>query len=776
MNYERTLPKELTTMVNWSVTLLGEVIKDQAGTKTFSIVEGLRQKTKQTQEGSPEQVRAMIESMVLELEKRPSKIQHEVCHAFGMMLELINACEAAYRSYRLKSYPFPDLSKSSVERITYVLTAHPTEAKTIELIESFEKIQSVLVESLIEGRAQVEQKLKFWLTMAWQWPMAKHKKPAVKDEAEAICTLALRPNVVDRWVQLHQSGVPLYLRTWVGGDKDGHPGVDELAMKASLNTSRRHLIHFMQGRCDKSLNALSQIPRDYVALSLISNIKSLKTSLQKLKRIESGDGARCEKLAAKVARANQVYKQELGIPCYYLTQMQSLLEITPALVIPLELREDSEVVAQAVRTPKKFAIGRMLASLQKISGPSPTDWYAKGFILSMTESTEDLLNGVELVKRTIPRQDIPVVPLFENEKALLLGPEIIREFSKKMGMKKLVKSRWENSLEIMVGYSDSSKENGSLRSRQLIESALFKMEQAIEECGFKPRFFHGSGGSVARGGGSIEDQTSWWPKTARSRFKATIQGEMIARSFSSPEVFTRQAAKIMDQSNVNPEHVPQKYQSAIESLAIKTRDHYRMMVSDSDFMNVVANSTPYNYLQLLKIGSRPSKRKAEFSLASLRAIPWILCWTQTRVLFPSWWGLGSAWKSCSTEEKNKLKEAYENSPLFRSYIHVMGFTLSKVSLGVWGAYLSHSDIDEEVQNSVHELVSVEYQMALQCIHEISASKELLWYKPWLGVSISLRNPLIHPLNALQLVALKYKDNTLLRETVTGIASGMMTTG
>lgn len=775
MNQERALPKELTTMVNWAVSLLGEVIQDQAGNKTYLVVEALRKRTKETQDASPEKVHAILHEMTRELYKLSSPMQHNVCHAFGMMLELINACEAAYRSFRLKSYANPDLSNSSVERITYVLTAHPTEAKTIELIESFEKIQAVLVESLIEGRPQVEAKLKFWLTMAWKWPMAKHKKPAVTDEADAICTLALRPKVVDRWIQLYQTGVPIYLRTWVGGDKDGHPGVDEIAMRASLKTSRRHLIKYMQSRCDESLKALSQIPKDYITLSLTTNIRSLKSSLLKLKTLENGDGARCQKLADKLMRVMKVYKQELGVECFYLKQMISLLEITPALVIPLELREDSGVVAEALKAPAKYPIGRMLQNLQKISGKTPTDWYAKGFILSMCNSTEDLLNGVELMKRVIKAQDLPVVPLFENEKALLDGPVIIKEFSKKPGMKKLVRS-WENSLEIMVGYSDSSKENGSLRSRQLIESALFKMEAAIEECGFEARFFHGSGGSVARGGGSIEDQTRWWPRSAQKRFKATIQGEMIARSFASPEVFTRQASKIMAQSNIHPEEVPKDVRDAVEALALKTRDNYRMMVSDNDFMKVVAASTPYNYLQLLKIGSRPSKRKADLSLESLRAIPWILCWTQTRVLFPSWWGLGHAWATCSATEKEKLKEAYDKSPVFRSYINLMGFTLAKVSLGVWRTYLERAELSKDIQQSVYELVVHEYNQTVSCIKDLSGSDELLWYRPWLGVSISLRNPLIHPLNALQLVALKNQDHKLLRETVTGIASGMMTTG
>ncbi len=775
MNSQKTLPKELTTMVNWSVTLLGEVIKDQAGDKTYLTIEALRKRTKETQDAAPEKVHAILNEMTKELYKLSPPLQHNVCHAFGMMLELINACEAAYRSFRLKSYASPDLSKSSVERITYVLTAHPTEAKTIELIESFERIQAVLVESLIEGRPQVEQKLKFWLTMAWKWPMAKHKKPAVSDEANAICTLALRPKVVDRWIQLHQTGVPIYLRTWVGGDKDGHPGVDEITMRASLNISRKHIVKYIESRCDESLKALSQIPKDYVTLSLATNIRGLKADLRKLRVLEKGDGARCQKWAEKLARVMKVYKQELGVECFYLKQMTSLLEITPALVIPLELREDSAVVAKALSSPSKYAIGRMLQNLQKISGKTPTDWYAKGFILSMCESSNDLLNGVELMKRIIKAQDLPVVPLFENEKALLKGPEIIKEFSTKSGIKKLVRS-WGNSMEIMVGYSDSSKENGSLRSRQLIESALFKMEKAIEECHFEARFFHGSGGSVARGGGSLEEQTRWWPISAQRRFKATIQGEMIARSFASPEVFTRQASKIMAQSNIQPQNVPENIRVAVEALALKTRDHYRMMVNDNDFMKIVAESTPYNYLQLLKIGSRPSKRKKDLSLKSLRAIPWILCWTQTRVLFPSWWGLGSAWATSTLKEKKQLQEAYNKSPVFRSYINLMGFTLAKVSLGVWRTYLSRTELDKNVQESVYELVSREYKETVYCIKDLSGSNELLWHKPWLGASISLRNPLIHPLNALQLIALKNQDHTLLRETVTGIASGMMTTG
>ncbi|HEY1079004.1 MAG TPA: phosphoenolpyruvate carboxylase, partial [Bdellovibrio sp.] len=141
-----------------------------------------------------------------------------------------------------------------------------------------------------------------------------------------------------------------------------------------------------------------------------------------------------------------------------------------------------------------------------------------------------------------------------------------------------------------------------------------------------------------------------------------------------------------------------------------------------------------------------------------------------------WWGVGSFWAQLKTDEKAKYQKIFKDSSLFRSYVKVMGFTLEKIDLNVFALYLYSSRLPKEVADSFVRRFQKEYVACQTAVHEITGEKSLLWYRPWLETSIHLRSPLINPLNVLQLLALEDHDVPLLRETVTGVASGMLTTG
>jgi phosphoenolpyruvate carboxylase len=197
-------------------------------------------------------------------------------------------------------------------------------------------------------------------------------------------------------------------------------------------------------------------------------------------------------------------------------------------------------------------------------------------------------------------------------------------------------------------------------------------------------------------------------------------------------------------------------------------------------MAMVEEATPYRFLSALKIGSRPTKRassqKGTLAVTSLRAIPWILCWTQTRVLFPTWWGTGRSWRAMLPAHQKKLKNEYKTNPLFRSFIHVLAFTVAKVELPIWDLYLSESNLaPAEAQRFKLEFAR-EYASTLHFFKELTGKADPLWFRPWLAESIHLRSPMIHPLNLLQILAEKDHDLPLLRVAVTGVASGMLTTG
>ncbi len=193
-------------------------------------------------------------------------------------------------------------------------------------------------------------------------------------------------------------------------------------------------------------------------------------------------------------------------------------------------------------------------------------------------------------------------------------------------------------------------------------------------------------------------------------------------------------------------------------------------------MEVVEKSTPYTYLNELKIGSRPSKRVQSLGIDSLRAIPWVLCWTQIRSLLPIWWGIGSAWNEAKAEDRKALQAAYETDAFFSSFVKLLAFSMAKVDLAIWFSYLKNSKLDPKTVDKYQKLFEGEFRNTLQFIKDITQQENTLWFRPWLVESIRLRSNMIHPINMAQIVALQKQESALLRETVTGIASGMLTTG
>jgi len=205
-------------------------------------------------------------------------------------------------------------------------------------------------------------------------------------------------------------------------------------------------------------------------------------------------------------------------------------------------------------------------------------------------------------------------------------------------------------------------------------------------------------------------------------------------------------------------------------------ESYRAKIHEADFLRVVGAATPYAHLSALKIGSRPIRRTTEISVEGLRAIPWVLCWTQTRVLFQTWWGVGTAWRNASPMRRAALSRAFQEEPVFASYVKALAFTLAKVELPLWRLYLDESGLAPEIQERFYASFTAEMESAAELVRVVTGEDDPLWFKPWLGASIRLRSPIIHLLNLLQLLALESGDMVLFRVTAAGISAGMMTTG
>ncbi|MGZ3712612.1 MAG: phosphoenolpyruvate carboxylase [Bdellovibrionota bacterium] len=771
------LSPRLKTLVDESVTVLGEVIKNETGLSGFRHIEKNRKRMAALRGASHKKKTAVLRKIFLELEKASPEERMAQARAFTLMLEVMNACENAYRNFsiREKAMTIPAQRPDSV---IYVLTAHPTEARAPENIWVFHELQkklSLQIESgALEFGEDVKAEVRHLLAIAWRAHVVRDRKPHVSDEAEHIFSTLLREETLRPLLAAAHSLAPVFVRSWVGGDKDGHPGVNEKTFKASLQISRELLLKFSRARLAEILLALEAA---HPSAELHNAFRALQESLPKLRLVKTGDGRNVFKLRRKLWAFSDLYEKEIGATHPALLLLQRLTQMFPALVVPLEFRESSDMLPAALKD-RRQPICRMLKSLSQIALGGDPRWYVRGMIISMTEKMEHILAAATLVKRALQGVRIPVIPLFEQAAALDSSPAIVKEF---LGNRALMDARqkyWQGYLEIMVGYSDSSKQSGVLPSRLKIAEAMHKLDRICAAKKVIPLFFQGSGGSVDRGGGSIAEQTAWWPSGALRNYKVTIQGEMVERSMASPEITWRQIQRIVVSAGRWKELKGRNYrtQPQVDAFACKVAAAYGQKISDPNFLRVIERATPYLFLDRLRIGSRPTKRATAISVGGLRAIPWVLCWTQTRVLFPTWWGIGSSWTDSSPAERKKLVRAFGKDPVFTVFVRALSYTMAKVELPVWQLYLERSKLTLGEKESALESFSREKESVMKFLDAMMGRKKSSRARAWLYESIELRSPMIHTLNLLQLLALEKNETDLLRITVTGIANGMVATG
>jgi phosphoenolpyruvate carboxylase len=761
------LPRELKRLVRKATSILGQVIKEYEDDAFFEKIEIYRERLKTTRGKKSE---TQINLMLQQLRKESKSNRFKIAHSFALQLEIVNACEAAYRTWRQRLKQSPQSVKSKLN-LTFVLTAHPTESRAKNVVEVLGEIEHLLLEALQNNFLFNESELLSNLRLLWLQPISKRESPTVVDEAEYIFSLIFEEELFD-FILSDKPSYDLKLRTWVGGDKDGHPYVNKDVMLECFSRSRGHLLGAMKHKLDLVIKDVENIESSLGASSAQRvGLVRLRSDLAAFSKISANDGTRIKAWTMKYLRRikdsdNLIRKHN------QILMINKILEKFPGLVFPIELREDAGLIESAIGD-KASVIRGMLSELKRISGAMAVGSYARGLVISHCESAVDISNACKLVQLTCGAQAVPVIPLFETKDALVGAKKIIEAWFREKSNFDLVSRKWNGIFEVMLGYSDSSKQIGVLPSRLLIAKAMAEIEKTVRRFGVTPQFFHGSGGSVARGGGSLKEQIAWWPNSAIEKPKQTIQGEMIQRQFASKEILNSQCIHMATEAmHRKSKTIKLSIDPVLEKFADKVSSEYIELVGDEPSLRQLMDASPYQYLDLLKIGSRPSKRPGKnLTVNSLRAIPWVLCWTQTRLLMPTWWGIGTAWRSLSKSEKEQLVALYSTSPFFSSFVKSLGFTLSKVELNIWKIYFG-----KKRDQALFDRFQKEYDESVQFVLQISQQKELIWYRPWLKESIQLRSSTIHILNFLQVLSFESGDEALLRETIVGIACGMLTTG
>jgi phosphoenolpyruvate carboxylase len=367
-----------------------------------------------------------------------------------------------------------------------------------------------------------------------------------------------------------------------------------------------------------------------------------------------------------------------------------------------------------------------------------------------------------------------------------------------------------NLQEVMLGYSDSNKDSGFLSSNWEIHKAQKTLQRIAEEHGVTLRIFHGRGGSVGRGGGPAYEAILAQPgHSINGRIKITEQGEVLASKYSLRDLAlyhleTMTTAVIQASLLKTGFDDIEPWNEIMEELAVRSRTHYRSLIYEQpDFIDFFHQVTPIEEISLLQISSRPARRPSgKKDLSSLRAIPWVFSWTQTRFLLPSWYGVGTALQEFLNEEPEEnlqlLRYFYMKWPFFKMVISKAEMTLAKVDLQMARRYVEElSDpADKPRFEKLFAQIASEYYLTRELVLKITEHQQLLDGDPVLQRSVQLRNGTIVPLGFIQVSLLKrlrqskniatsgvihsrYSKGELLRGallTINGIAAGMRNTG
>jgi phosphoenolpyruvate carboxylase len=463
------------------------------------------------------------------------------------------------------------------------------------------------------------------------------------------------------------------------------------------------------------------------------------------------------------------------------------------IAVPAALSNETRDVLDAFRAIAEVKAGCSPEAIRQyvISGAATADdvlavvWLAR-------------LGGVEVTGSGRDPGLMPV-PLFESIEDLRNAPQVCRELWTSPGYKKLLAS-WDNTQEVMLGYSDSNKDGGMLASTWEIFRAHRALHEVARECGVKLRLFHGRGGTVGRGGGPTHRAIYAQPVGAfEGQLRLTEQGEVLNWKYSDVVLAERNlelmiAASLdalarpnaLDPQGHQSGVMQPEWEAAFEELSESSFHFYREhILDDPEVLEFFEVATPVAELEHARIGSRPSRRKGKMSFENLRAIPWVFGWTQSRLLVPAWFGVGHALSKFSKnpERVKLLSGMMAEFPLFIDLIRNVEMALAKADLGIASLYASLVP-NAELRERVFAKLKAEFERTLAAVLAVTGQHELLQNNQVLARSIRLRNPYVDPMSLIQVDLLRRKRagedteevNRAISGTINGISAGLRNTG
>ena len=455
------------------------------------------------------------------------------------------------------------------------------------------------------------------------------------------------------------------------------------------------------------------------------------------------------------------------------------------------------------KTREQLALMHSVATLRKLVGQDTFGSY----VISMTNNASQLLEVLLLMRfaglcrvddEGRLSADLPVAPLFETIEDLKNIDQILPAVLDNPLYRGLLQHS-DNTQEIMLGYSDSSKDGGIITSAWQLYSAQQTINRIAEEYGIKTRLFHGRGGSVSRGGGSTHKAIAAQPAgTLHGQIKVTEQGEVLYAKYANTDTavfeltmgITGTLKACSSRFVVQPPELPH-YEALFARLADAGEQRYRKLTDHTEgFYQFYSQATPVAEISLLNIGSRPAHRnKGLPSKTTLRAIPWVFGWSLARFTLPAWYGVGSALHSVIDDEA-LMKEMIDCWPFFNVFISNIEMAFTKSDMSIAHAYSQLCD-DEILREQIMTAVTDEHELTYSGLNSLLNQESLLEHQQNLAASLEWRNAYLDPTNYIQIELLKrarQKDATSdtnygdldvedpLIRSINALAAGLRNTG
>ncbi len=409
------------------------------------------------------------------------------------------------------------------------------------------------------------------------------------------------------------------------------------------------------------------------------------------------------------------------------------------------------------------------------------------YVISMTTSVSDILSVSFLQKEAKINNKLRVVPLFETLDDLINAKSIMESLFSKKWYRKLI----NNKQEVMIGYSDSSKDAGKICASW----HQYKAQEEIVRLGKKfdvnVTFFHGRGGSPGRGGGPIQATLrSQPPGSVNGKIRITDQGEVIQQKYGYEPIAEYNLCSYIGavtEATLNPPPTPkQNWRSLIEKMSDISKSSYRKNINQSsEFIKYFKTVTPSAALGKLSIGSRPSKRKNVDNIKSLRAIPWVFAWTQIRLMLPAWLGSAEALRYAYIKKfRRTLIDMEKNWPFFNSMLDILDMVITKADPDISKIYEKY--LADDALKKIGKKLRFQFEVIKKLNKKIT-TKEIILTRKQFRTLITVRAIYSEVLNIIQpIVIYKLKKNKIMSDkkylndalltSIAGISAAMKNTG